>query len=43
MIKAKQSEYLLQCKPQLKQLSDILNNRRWLRAGELERIKQATA
>ena len=25
------------------QLSDILNNRRWLRAGELERIKQATA
>jgi hypothetical protein len=25
------------------QLSDILNNRRWLRAGELERIRQATA
>ncbi|MBQ1341289.1 MAG: hypothetical protein IIY33_02270, partial [Erysipelotrichaceae bacterium] len=26
MIKAKQSEYLLQCKPQLKQLIDILKN-----------------
>lgn len=25
------------------QLRDILNNRRWLRAVELERIKQATA
>lgn len=25
------------------QLSDILNNRRWLRAVELERIRTATA